>query len=82
MALKIKDIDSLRDHVLDVFSKLSEGEIDIHEAGIVAKLSETVISGLKTQMEYARLTDSRPNISFLNVTIDGSVTNTKLLNGS
>lgn len=65
MTLKIKNVDDLRDHILNVMNKLSQGEIDVAEAGINAKLSETVISGLKVQMEYARLTESKPHISFL-----------------
>lgn len=65
MTTKIKNLDQLRDSVLEVFEKLCAGKIDIEEAGIVAKLSETVISGLKTQMEYSRLTNTIPSIPFL-----------------
>ena len=62
--MKIKNLDGLRDHVLEVMEQLSSGKIDITEAGIVAKLSETIISGLKTQLDYARLTDQQPTIPF------------------
>jgi hypothetical protein len=57
-------MDDLREHVLAVLGKLNDGKIDIQEAGIVAKLSETVISGIKTQLEYARLNDVQPTIEF------------------
>jgi hypothetical protein len=62
---KIKNIDQLRSRVLDTFDLLAEGEIDVSHAACIAKLSETIISGLKTQMEYARLTNSQPHLPFL-----------------
>lgn len=65
MAHNIKTIEHLRDAVLDAFEKLKKNKIDIQEAGILAKLSESVISGLKTQIEYARLSDRQPSIPFL-----------------
>lgn len=72
MSGKIKSIEGLRDYVLETFQKLSDGKIDISEASTIAKLSETVISGIKTQLEYARLTESMPHIPFLGNTIPGS----------
>jgi hypothetical protein len=62
---KIKTIEGLRDEMLKVFEDLSSGKIDIQEAGIKAKISETIISGVKTEIDYARLTESKPNIPFL-----------------
>ncbi len=65
MSAKIKNIDQLRDKVLEAFDQLSAGQIDTQEAGVIAKLSETIISGIKTQMDYARLTGSQPVLPFL-----------------
>jgi hypothetical protein len=62
---KIRNLDELRDIVLDTVQKMVKGKIDVTEAGVLAKLSETVISGLKTQMEYARLINQNPSIPFI-----------------
>ncbi len=62
---KIKNLDDLREMVLDTLESLSSNKIDMQQAGIIAKLSETIVSGLKTQMEYARLTDEKPLIPFI-----------------
>jgi len=53
---KIKNIEELRDHALDTIEKLRDGSIDTAEAGVTGKLVEGVISTLKTQMEYNRMT--------------------------
>ena len=61
----INTLDDLRDKVLEALEALNNGEIDLQQAGVIAKLSETVISGVKTQMDYARLTDQTPHIPFI-----------------
>lgn len=61
----IRNIDDLREEVLLTFERLRDGEVSVSEAGAVAKLSETVISGCKSQMEYSRLTNTPPQIPFL-----------------
>ena len=61
----IKNINDLREKVLSMFEELDCPEPDLQKVGIAAKLSETVISGLKTQLEYARLLGIEPNIPFL-----------------
>lgn len=60
----IKNMKDLRERVLQAFDDLEEGKIDIAQASCIAKLSETVISGLKSEMQYAILTDSQPFIPF------------------
>lgn len=62
---KINDIEGLRDHLLETLEKLDKRKIELEEASIVAKLAEGVVSGLKTQLEYARLNNSSPLIPFL-----------------
>lgn len=54
----------LRDRVLKAIEDLEDGKIELAEASTIAKLSETVISGLKSEMQYAILTNSEPNIPF------------------
>lgn len=61
---KITDMTMLRNKVLQTINDLEEGRIDIAEASCVAKLSETVISGLKSEMQYAILTNQEPCIPF------------------
>lgn len=61
---KIQNMKQLRDKVLQTFEDLEDGVIDIHQAATIAKLSETVISGLKSEMQYAVLTQSQPHIPF------------------
>lgn len=71
MTVKIRNISQLRDKILEVFEQLYNHEIEIMEASVMAKLSETVISGLKTEMDYARLTNSTPHIPFLTDSVKG-----------
>lgn len=54
----------LRNKVLQAIEDLEEGKIELAEASTIAKLSETVISGLKSEMQYAILTNSEPHIAF------------------
>ena len=61
----IKNIDDLRDEMLLVFEKLSKGKIELEEASIMAKISETIVSGAKTQIQYALLTETKIIIPFL-----------------
>lgn len=60
----IKNIKELRGRVLKAFDDLEKGKIDIAEAASIAKMSETVISGLKSEMQYCVLTNQKPDIDF------------------
>jgi hypothetical protein len=60
----IKDMKMLREKVLQVLDDLEDGKVDISYASTVSKLSETIISGLKSEMQYAILTNSEPSIPF------------------
>ena len=60
----IKNIQDLRKRVLEAFSQLENDEIDIHKAACLAKMSETIVSGLKSEMQYAILTGQKPSIEF------------------
>lgn len=63
---KIKTMSQLREAVLSAIDRLENGEIEIEEAMAISKMSETVISGLKSEMMYATLTKTEPNIPFYN----------------
>lgn len=60
----IKNMTQLRNKVLQTIDDLENGKIDLQEASVIAKLSETVISGLKSEMQYAVLTQQEPTIPF------------------
>lgn len=61
---KIKDIVQLRDTVLQAIEDLKSGKIELAEASTIAKLSETVISGLKSEIQYSILIGKQPKIAF------------------
>jgi len=61
---KIENMQQLRRKILQTIEDLEEGKISVAEASTMAKLSETVISGLKSEMQYAVLTNSEPFIPF------------------
>lgn len=61
---KITNMKMLRDTVLQALTDLEDGKIDISQASTIAKMSETVISGLKSEMQYAVLTNQQPVIPF------------------
>lgn len=73
--MRIKNIDELRERVIETFDKLSNGNISVIEAGVIAKLSETIISSLKTQMIYSRITETALHIPFMNNAIEGKSKN-------
>lgn len=64
---KITNMKILRDKVLQAFEDLEEGKIDVQQASTMAKLSETVISGLKSEMQYSILTNQEPYIPFYGI---------------
>jgi hypothetical protein len=61
---EIKNMQQLRDRVLKALEDLDKGKIELAEASTIAKLSETVISGLKSEMQYSILTNQQPQIPF------------------
>ncbi len=61
---RITNMKDLRETVLKSIEDLEDGKIDIAQAGAIAKLSETVVSGLKSEMQYSILTNQQPKIVF------------------
>lgn len=54
----------LRGAVIDAFEQLRDGKMDITRAVAMAKLADTVVAGLKSEMQYAVLTNQEPYIPF------------------
>lgn len=61
---KIVNMQMLRERMLQAFDDFEKGKIDFTHLSVLAKASETIISGLKSEMQYAILTQQQPSISF------------------
>lgn len=61
----MKNIEELRDHAIGTLKKLENKQIELAEAGITAKLYESLMSSLKTEMEYHKMLGHIPEIKFL-----------------
>lgn len=55
----------MRDHAIETLEKLESGKIDVAEAGVTGKLYETVISSIKTQLQYSEMNGVTPYIEFM-----------------
>jgi hypothetical protein len=64
-ALEIKSLDDLREYAVATLEKLENGEIETCEAGVRGKLCENIVSTLKVQMDYAKMTNRLPHIPFI-----------------
>jgi hypothetical protein len=64
-APKIKSIEDVRNHAVWTLERLVQGDIDTTQAGVTGKLYEGIISTVKLQLEYSRLTGEEPQIDFL-----------------
>lgn len=63
--MKINNIEDLRQHAINTLEKLETKKIDMAEAGVTAKLYESLMSSLKTEMEYHKMLGHLPTIRFL-----------------
>ena len=63
---KVKNIDELRDHLLDTLDQLEQGLIDTYQASITSKVCEGIIATIKVQMDYAKMVEKTPAIGFVN----------------
>lgn len=61
----IKNLDDLRRHAIETLTRLEKREIDVSQAGVTAKLYESIMSSLKTELEYHKMLDQRPCIPFI-----------------
>ena len=62
---QINDLKDLRDHALNALKRLESGECDVKEVAVIGKLSETIIAGVRVQMEYAQALGREPKIEFI-----------------
>ena len=69
----LSTIMDLRNHALRTIMRLERGEIDVNEVGVVGKLYESVISSVKTEIQYAKMLNLKPKIAFIenSATYDG-----------
>lgn len=63
--MSLKNIEQLRNVVLDSLENLVKNKIEIDEASIIAKSAEAVMSSLKLQLQYCGMRNEEPNITFL-----------------
>ena len=61
----MNNIEELREHAILTLKKLESKAIDMAEAGVTAKLYESLMSSLKTEMEYHKMLGHLPRIKFL-----------------
>lgn len=54
----------LREKLLKAIEDFEEGKIDSSQLGVLAKATESIVSSLKSEMQYAILTNQQPNIPF------------------
>lgn len=54
----------LREKMLKAIEDFEEGKIDSVQLNVLAKASDSIISGLKSEMQYAILTNQQPYIAF------------------
>lgn len=62
---KIRNIEDLRGLALLTLEKLRDREIDTSEAAATGKVVDSVLGTIKSQLEYARATQTEANIEFM-----------------
>lgn len=63
--MKIKNIEDVRNYMIESLKRLEDGEIDVTEAGIIAKGAETIMSSIKLQLQYHHMRGEQPTIPFI-----------------
>lgn len=61
----IKNIEELRNAGLEILDQLKSKKISPAEAGITAKIFETIMTSVRLQMEYSHQLKEVPQIPFL-----------------
>jgi len=61
----IKNIEQLRNAGLEILDQLKSKTITPAEAGITAKIFETIMTSVRLQMEYSNQLKEVPHIAFL-----------------
>lgn len=76
--MSIKNIVELRDFALETLDELRGGRMNIQQAATVSTLCASVISTVKTQLDYFKAIEERPQIEFLDCSPIYSIETTKL----
>jgi hypothetical protein len=63
--MKIKNVEQLRNYMLENLEKMSANKIDVDEMGIIAKAAEGIMASAKIQLTYAAMLGDAPHIPFL-----------------
>jgi len=61
---KITRMQALRERMLKAIEDFEDGKIDSSQLAALSKATESIISGLRSEMQYAVLTNQKPCISF------------------
>lgn len=62
---RIRNMTQMREHALETLYKLENGQTDIKAALTNVAIYSSVIAAVKTEMDYCRMIDKTPSISFL-----------------
>lgn len=65
MKMAINNMKDLRNHALGTLQKLDDKEIDIKDAIASAKIYQSIISTIKTEIDYNKMREKAPRIDFL-----------------
>lgn len=63
--VNLETIVDLRNHALRTLIRLENGDVDVNEVGVIGKLYESVISSVKTELQYANMIGMKPKINFI-----------------
>lgn len=74
--MTIKNVEHLRDRLLDAFEALEGGQMDLELGHTLARAASTIIGSLHVQLEYSKMTGRTPHIEFMEggEAIDGEST--------
>lgn len=63
--MSIKNVEELRDYLASELERVSAGEITPATANASANLAGKILSSVKMELEYNRMSGSSPDIGFL-----------------
>jgi len=72
---KTPSLNQLSDKLALAMNKLEDGELTVEQCLALSKMHDSIINGLKTQMQYATLTNQIPVIPMLNQNQDKLIEN-------
>lgn len=58
-------LSEVREKLTDTLIRLADKKIDIKDASVMAKLGNTIVESLNTELRYARLKQKQVSIPFL-----------------